>query len=657
MKINVTLQAFCVRGHTLRVINKDKRTIINQQETYMRVKKLFTLLAFLGIAASASAQEVTFTAIGGSHWSGDTNSFDKLFDNTPKKWGTTTSGGGAWFVFQASESVILSGYTIITGEDTATYPGRNPKGWTISGMNADSTPGKNTEGWNIIHSVSEDPGSGMTTVSNNTTVAKNNESYYFEIPSNTKSYKYYKVDFGGANHGAYDGNDIQISEFIPETKITEVNVSETDEDDNYIVTYHGGSGNTSYKRAVDDDHDTDWLGFTWDGNGIVFDSKSDDTVLKSYAFRTVHDSWQERTPVTWKWYGSNEDTAGKPYATTGNNDWNNVDAAIWHEVASVDRNLSLFEQQTPKARQVYYTNNDTPYRYYMLRIIECDPLGTEDLGGQWGGMFGLSEIEINPECEHTNYTYQIAPSGQTTTVCAKCGKTTCAGSAPTTIAMVDGKASWNLGSERTNKAVSYSRTISSNMGTVCLPYDLTVSGKTDNATYYTLGRYDDVNDVLLFDEVTVTLSARTPAIYVRVGSAETLDLRASSITVPVSSNDNPAVNVARGSGWAMVGTVKSGTASESGNSIYYLKGGGFYRCAENGSIKYKPYRAYITGPASANGVKAFGIADDMEDAINSLTPTLTDGEVVLYDLSGRKVSNIRNGEVYIMNGRKVMFNK
>ena len=38
-------------------------------------------------------------------------------------------------------------------------------------------------------------------------------------------------------------------------------------------------------------------------------------------------------------------------------------------------------------------------------------------------------------------------------------------------------------------------------------------------------------------------------------------------------------------------------------------------------------------------------------------PNSENGEIQLYDLSGRKVSKVRNGEIYIMNGRKVMFNK
>ena len=46
----------------------------------------------------------------------------------------------------------------------------------------------------------------------------------------------------------------------------------------------------------------------------------------------------------------------------------------------------------------------------------------------------------------------------------------------------------------------------------------------------------------------------------------------------------------------------------------------------------------------------------MDDAINDVIAS-ENGGIQLYDLSGRKVNNIRNGEVYIMNGRKVMFNK
>ena len=597
----------------------------------MQTKKLFTLLAFLGIAASISAQ-VTFTAVSGSQWGGGTSGPDKLFDNTYQKWGSTMDGAGAWFIFKASESVILSGYTMITGDDNESWNGRNPRTWTIYGMNAGSTPTKGDGGWETIVTQTDDP----------EMEDRNYKAYHFDIASPTKSYMYYKVEIGSV----YSGNNVQLCEFFPETKISEVDVTEDE------VTYGGCFGNVgqTYTNAVDGNVSTNWLAYTWDGNWIVFDSKSSNTVLKSYSLTTVSDASTQsnRTPVSWTWYGSNKGD-GQPGKDDGS----------WVQITRVSRDLTLFSRKANNASQVYYIDNsNTPYRYYKYEINECDPEGIEDLGGQWGGMFGLSEIKINPTCEHSYSTFSLCYYDidnnavfQQTNVCEKCGKTTVGSYSGVTLK--DGK-TFQSNTGMSGVSVSYSRTIGSDMGTVCLPYDFNVSAKADNAKYYTFGQYDDENDVLYFDEVTTTLSAYTPAIYVRVGAVTTLNLDATGTGIASALKDNVSANVARGSGWAMVGTVKSGTASESGNSIYYLKGGNFYRC--NGSISYKPYRAYITGPASASSVKAFGIADDMEDAINDVKAS-ENVEIQLYDLSGRKVNNIRNGEVYIMNGRKVMFNK
>lgn len=581
------------------------------------MKKLLTLLAFIGIAATTFAQ-VTFTAVKAQNWGGN-EQMDKLFDGTPLKW--CTGASGAYFIFKASASVVLNGYTMVTGGDNASWNGRNPYSWTFYGINAVSTPEKGDSNWELLHSVNEDA----------TMEDKNYQAYNFSF-SNSSSYNYYKMEISAVHSGTV----IQIGEFIP--KITnEINVKDSE------VTYDGGLGNTGqpYSNAVDGSLSTNWYAYTWDGNWVVFDTKSTETILETYAFTTASDasSNTHRTPVSWKWYGSNktDDQPGK-------------DDSSWNEIVTVSRDLTLFSRKASNDRQLYTVNNSTTYRYYKLVINECDPDGTEALGGQWGGGFSLSEIEINP-CNHTYYTYQIAPSNQTTSICEKCGETLRETNVPSTLVVSDGKALWNMGSA-TTKNITYSRTISNDMGTVCLPYELNVSDKTENATYYTLGKYE--NDVLYFDKVTSTLSARTPAIYVREGAVTSLNLDATSANLPVSNTENPSVNAARSDGWAMVGTIKSGTASESSNSIYYVKDGGFKRC--NVNITYKPYRAYITGPAGGSSVKAFGIADDMEDAIKSIMST-ENGEIQLYDLSGRKVSKVRNGEIYIMNGRKVMFNK
>lgn len=470
MKINVTLQAFCVRGHTLRVINKGKRTIINQQETYMRVKKLFSLLAFIGVAATASADDVTFTALAGSDGFQDYEGYASLFDETSGKWCGWASG--AYFIFEASEPVILTGYAMRTGSDGATDNlNRNPKSWTIYGSNDDDNHGKD-DTWTQIKQVENDE------------VMDGNvqKTFYFSIDGNSTSYKYYKVTIEAVR----GSNIVQISEFIPSYTKPGAPAHTCSSSSNY----HTYSMNGSINQQVD-----------------VCD--------------------------------------------------------VCNKVVRSDQHRG---------------------------IIIADGKTFVIVGGGWGPGYG-------------NF--------------------------------------------------SYSRTGSS-MGTIFLPYNLKNAGSNSTADFYTLAFCE--NETLVFDRVTDDLPYRTPAIFVRKEDEESVNLSCDgagfnvSLTETLSVADRDAAN----DDWAMVGSMISGSAEESGNSIYYVKDGAFKRC--NGTIKYKPFRAYITGPSDGGSVKAFGVADDMEDAINDIMQS-EDGEIHLYDLNGRKVSNIRNGEVYIMNGRKVMFNK
>jgi hypothetical protein len=53
------------------------------------------------------------------------------------------------------------------------------------------------------------------------------------------------------------------------------------------------------------------------------------------------------------------------------------------------------------------------------------------------------------------------------------------------------------------------------------------------------------------------------------------------------------------------------------------------------------------------GTVSFTIASDDPTGVENLTPTLSEGEGVCYDLQGRKVSRPSRG-IYIVNGRKVV---
>ena len=65
---------------------------------------------------------------------GNGESWDKLCDNNPD---TKFCGdaGNAWVIIMASEPVAVKQYSFVTGGDTETYFGRNPKGWKLEGSN------------------------------------------------------------------------------------------------------------------------------------------------------------------------------------------------------------------------------------------------------------------------------------------------------------------------------------------------------------------------------------------------------------------------------------------------------------------------------------------------------------------------------------------
>ena len=59
--------------------------------------------------------------------------YDKLLDgNTGTKWCSNVKSDGVWYVeFHTASTVQVDGYKLTTGGDTQTYPGRNPKNWTL----------------------------------------------------------------------------------------------------------------------------------------------------------------------------------------------------------------------------------------------------------------------------------------------------------------------------------------------------------------------------------------------------------------------------------------------------------------------------------------------------------------------------------------------
>ena len=93
---------------------------------------------------------------------------------------------------------------------------------------------------------------------------------------------------------------------------------------------------------------------------------------------------------------------------------------------------------------------------------------------------------------------------------------------------------------------------------------------------------------------------------------------------------------------------------------------GFYRMAmnEDGSApELVPNRAYLTDAALAaagitpeNAARGIRMRFDSElGGIEDVTVEPTNGDAVIYDLYGRRVTRMVSGNIYIVNGRKVYY--
>ena len=102
--------------------------------------------------------------------------------------------------------------------------------------------------------------------------------------------------------------------------------------------------------------------------------------------------------------------------------------------------------------------------------------------------------------------------------------------------------------------------------------------------------------------------------------------------------------------------VSDGTVTGDGSTIYVLANGsngvGFY-LVENGSA-ITAGKAYlkVSGENAARQFIRFG-DDNGATGIDSLTPALSKGEEVYYDLQGRRVAQPTKG-LYVVNGKKVI---
>jgi hypothetical protein len=181
-------------------------------------------------------------------------------------------------------------------------------------------------------------------------------------------------------------------------------------------------------------------------------------------------------------------------------------------------------------------------------------------------------------------------------------------------------------------------------GTLILPYEANIP---DGITAYTL-TYTSGSAATATEITTGILPANTPVLL----NAETASNNYYFTATGTVPNAGPA-DLQKG---ALTGVYAAGYVA---TNNYILQDGddglGFYKVTADNTIGIGAYRAYLTPGQNAEApMISIIFNDDMTTGIGNLTPAISKGEGVAYNLAGQRVANgykglaIKNGKKYII---------
>lgn len=240
-----------------------------------------------------------------------------------------------YVIFKLPLKQSVTSYSLVTGNDTKTYMGRNPISWTLYGCNSTSVPNKDSLEWQIIHSVTDD--TVMQPV--------NTTSYEFTLSQAAPEYQYYKFVVTDKNR------TMQLAELI-------LNIGGSSYiSQNYITGSKGFNVRENADSLFDRNSGTKWC--TAAVSPYVIFETSQPVSPTGYYIVTGNDNSQYsgRNPRSWTLYGCNSISIP------------NKDYTGWNKISSVTDDTVL---KDVNHHQYYFDiPYDIPeYKYYMLSIDE-----------------------------------------------------------------------------------------------------------------------------------------------------------------------------------------------------------------------------------------------------------------------------------------------
>lgn len=185
--------------------------------------------------------------------------------------------------------------------------------------------------------------------------------------------------------------------------------------------------------------------------------------------------------------------------------------------------------------------------------------------------------------------------------------------------------------EFTATKATYSRSITSTWGTICLPFQI-----KSNATiqYYTTGSVQ--NDVLTLESAS-TVDAGQPAIF-KLISGSNVDINTSSTKVKVDIVNSSAT----GNDIHLFGTYTKLELEEEG--LYYISKDKFWLKTEGSPLSVKPFRAWFSLGANHAATRSL-IIDESENETLSLraVEAMAEGTALYFDEQGHQLKDLKKG--------------
>lgn len=200
-------------------------------------------------------------------------------------------------------------------------------------------------------------------------------------------------------------------------------------------------------------------------------------------------------------------------------------------------------------------------------------------------------------------------------------------------------------------SAKYERTMTSEWGTLCLPFEI----QYDAQAVYKFYRLKDVRtDVIVLSEVTENIPAGTPLLVRRPAESKSISLQATDAAV----THTPAVG-STANGLSLVGQFVVSDALAADN--YIISNNTFWRVGdliadqENAAVKVGAFRAYLQAdaqqPAKMMDLSVEG--DDVTEIVETLNG-LTGSEAAYFDLNGKRQAGLRRGVNIVKRNGKTM---